>query len=377
MATKLSPPRLNFAFRPVLASSFFNFTLLSNMQLALVLAALFASSVAASPVSALSVDERDSLEKDLAAWKEQFEDVARKDGLLPNANGSHQESANVDDQLQRLLDTKHAVQSVSRQNPDAVFDWRNKFALMTDAEFKKYVQVSFNQVHYLRTDVIAHPESAVVQAAVAASKDWTTSGCVNPVQNQGQCGSCWAFSAVGVAESANCIKTGKLLKLSEQQVTSCSTNGGSQGCNGGYPWSAIDYTSSGVCLAKDYAYISGGSGSTGSCKSSCTKQKLSIGKSVRVSGDANVINAISKQPVSVTVAAGNSVWRNYKSGVVSSCPTAQSDHAVIAVGYDGTSIKVRNSWGTTWGVGGYITLKRGSGGQGTCNVVGAASYPSI
>ncbi|CAK4203197.1 unnamed protein product [Aphanomyces euteiches] len=301
------------------------------MQLALVLAALFASSVAASPVSALSVDERDSLEKDLAAWKEQFEDVARKDGLLPNANGSHQESANVDDQLQRLLDTKHAVQSASRQNPDAVFDWRNKFALMTDAEFKKYVQVSFNQVHYLRTDVIAHPESAVVHAAVAASKDWTTSGCVNPVQNQGQCGSCWAFSAVGVAESANCIKTGKLLKF----------------------------------------------GSTGSCKSSCTKQKLSIGKSVRVSGDANVINAISKQPVSVTVAAGNSVWRNYKSGVVSSCPTAQSDHAVIAVGYDGTSIKVRNSWGTTWGVGGYITLNRGSGGQGTCNVVGAASYPSI
>jgi cathepsin L len=49
------------------------------------------------------------------------------------------------------------------------------------------------------------------------SWDWISLGCVNPIQDQGQCGSCWAFSAIAALESANCIaknKTG-LKKLSE------------------------------------------------------------------------------------------------------------------------------------------------------------------
>ncbi|KAH9160791.1 hypothetical protein AeNC1_018953, partial [Aphanomyces euteiches] len=82
----------------------------------------------------------------------------------------------------------------------------------------------------------------------------------------------------------------------------------------------------------------------------------------------------------VVVEAGNEVWRNYKSGVVTQCPGKQSDHAVIAVGY-GTSthdyFKIKNSWGAQWGDSGYIYLQRGVGGKGMCNVVEGISFPTL
>jgi len=65
-----------------------------------------------------------------------------------------------------------------------------------------------------------------------ASVDWRTKGAVNAVKNQGQCGSCWAFSAVSSMEGHHFIKTGTLLSLAEQQMVDCDTQ--SQGCNGGW-----------------------------------------------------------------------------------------------------------------------------------------------
>ena len=62
--------------------------------------------------------------------------------------------------------------------------------------------------------------------------DWTTAGAVTPVKDQGQCGSCWSFSATGALEGAHQILTGTLLSFSEQQLVSCST--ANYACNGGW-----------------------------------------------------------------------------------------------------------------------------------------------
>ena len=74
-----------------------------------------------------------------------------------------------------------------------------------------------------------------------ASVDWRQEGVVNPIKDQGQCGSCWAFSAVTALESIGKIKKSTLYSLSEQQLVDCSTDQGNMGCNGGYMDASFDY----------------------------------------------------------------------------------------------------------------------------------------
>ncbi|KAF0691732.1 Aste57867_17096 [Aphanomyces stellatus] len=342
----------------------------------LFLATSSAAAATVPTIESLSADDHASLVAELAQWKIDFGDIAKAQGLLPPTANTRSLDDVVADELQRLLNNKYAVEVARKNNPQAQFGTNHKFALMSEAEFATYVKGSFKQAN---RSLRALPEAKLDVIDTAANNvDWTTGSCMPPVRDQGQCGSCWAFSATGVAEMGHCITTGQLFVLSEQQVTSCSTDGGSQGCDGGWPWYAIDYVAkTGLCLDSDWPYTSGGSGQTGSCSTSCSKKKLSIGSSVRISGEDALASALTTQPVSVTVEAGNSVWQNYQGGVVTQCPGAQSDHAVIAVGYDGQSYKVRNSWGAGWGEAGYIRLQRGVGGVGTCNVVDGASYPQL
>jgi len=103
----------------------------------------------------------------------------------------------------------------------------NQFSAWTDSEYKKLLGYR-GPKSFAENEEFGTFEEPLKFATV----DWRTSGAVNPVQNQGQCGSCWAFSAVAAIEGANFIKDGYLLKLSEQQVVSCDTTCG--GCNGGW-----------------------------------------------------------------------------------------------------------------------------------------------
>ncbi|RHY25877.1 hypothetical protein DYB32_008722 [Aphanomyces invadans] len=336
---------------------------------------LIAASAAASKqsVTTLSFQERTQLREELAKWRQEF--GAKAQSLMPpSVQGMNALEAETD-ALQRFYNNKLAIDEARRNNPDATFDYNHPYALMTPAEFKEHV-VGFSFQDGLHAARSLPSVELDVSSVKAASVDWTTGYCVNSVRDQGICGSCWAFSAVGTAESAHCISTGELLDLSEQQVVSCSTL--NNGCSGGVPWYGLDFMSSeGMCVERDYPYTSGGQGITGTCMRSCAKKFLSMGATVQVTGESALETALNTQPVSVAVEAGNAVWQNYRSGVVSQCPGAQSDHAVIAVGYDGSSYKIRNSWGANWGESGHIRLQRGSGGKGMCNVAEFVSFPQI
>lgn len=109
-------------------------------------------------------------------------------------------------------------------------------------------------------------------ASTPSSWNWVDHGCVNPIQNQGACGSCWAFSATAGIEGASCIKTGKLQKLSEEELVQCVSGFkyGCQGCNGGWEDRAMKWViaNSGQDSESDYPYTSGKFGVTGTCDSS-------------------------------------------------------------------------------------------------------------
>jgi C1A family cysteine protease len=235
----------------------------------------------------------------------------------------------------------------------------NHFTHLTTEEFQaKYTGLAGGSV-VGPNDV--HLGEMEVRTDIAASMDWSTnSAVVNPVKDQGQCGSCWAFSAVGTVESAYAIAAGKLGSYAEQQVVDCSTNGGSMGCNGGFNQYGIQYIgSTGIASESAYPYKA----TDGTCRASTISKTLPAGavagyQSVGKTNDA-FKSALNTQPLSITVDADSS-WQMYRSGVVSkSCGLfGRIDHAVIAVGYDSTAntFKIRNSWGSSWGEGGYIRI---------------------
>jgi cathepsin L len=208
--------------------------------------------------------------------------------------------------------------------------------------------------------------------------DWTTKGAVTPIKDQGQCGSCWAFSTTGALEGLSAIKAGKLVSLSEQELVDCAGSYGNQGCNGGLMDYGFEYAAAkGVATESDYPYTA----TDGKCKTKSKAFKNKAYTDVAVNNDAQLGAAIAQQPVSVAIEADTSAFQLYKSGVLtgSACGT-QLDHGVLAVGY-GTQgsqkyIKVKNSWGSSWGQQGFVLIGRSSG-AGVCGINSAASYPTL
>ncbi|KAI9998746.1 hypothetical protein PInf_003336 [Phytophthora infestans] len=338
--------------------------------------------------------EIDTAQADLDEWRSKFGDVAQKNGWMPVS-----EARSTDDQeedlRQRIFLTKQSIAKVQEANPNANFSIMSPFSAMTDEEFNNLQLTALlalffgngeSQESYKFSDILdgepttyspVTTPSPVVTKASSDSVDWSTSKCMAPIQSQGSCGSCWAFATVSAVESAQCIASGKELfvKYSEQQLVSCNTK--NWGCYGGSPFFAFDYVQqNGLCSEESYPYTFGG-GYTRSCSRSCAAQDTGLTGYAKVSGEDDLLRALDEHPVIVAVASANSVWKQYTGGVVSSCDSWQPDHAVVAVGYDSSSIKIRNSWGPEWGEGGYIRLARSSSKAGTCGVLIDMSTPQM
>ncbi|XP_046336481.2 procathepsin L-like [Haliotis rufescens] len=219
-------------------------------------------------------------------------------------------------------------------------------------------------------------------SALPTHVDWRPKGYVTPVKNQEQCGSCWAFSATGSLEGQHFKKAGKLVSLSEQNLVDCSKKEGNMGCEGGLMNQAFKYikVNKGIDTEASYPYKAR--------NGKCHFKRADVGATdtgavdIKEDSEESLQHAVAQVgPIAVAIDASHPSFQLYKSGVYDEkkCNSKMLDHGVLAVGYGAEGSKdywlVKNSWGETWGMKGYIMMSRNKKNQ--CGIATQASYPTV
>lgn len=283
---------------------------------------------------------------------------------------------------------KDNLKLINKRNSDGGLDKHgvNMFADIHPNEFKS----QFTGLLPLHKDkfvannhvkkVFNGTELLMAEMGTINSVNWVEKGATTAVKNQGQCGSCWSFSATEQVESTIFLDTGVLPFLAEQTLVSCDTV--DSGCNGGNPinawgvmngWGGDEYNT-------DYPYTSGTTQQDGTCKGIVSKdiathsQPNSYSMIASAASDESAMAVqIQHSPMSVCVDAAN-LWQTYTGGLITAsdgCGTS-IDHAVQAVGINTDTFNgerktywiVRNSWTASWGEQGYIYVEYGSNNCG-------------
>ncbi|XP_050402314.1 digestive cysteine proteinase 1 [Patella vulgata] len=214
--------------------------------------------------------------------------------------------------------------------------------------------------------------------------DWRIMGVVSPVKDQGVCGSCWSFGTTGTIEGALAIMSGKVTRLSQQQLVDCSWGEGNNGCDGGEDFRSYDYIMKKGGLSSDEQY-----GQYLAADGYCHDDKVT--PVVKVTGYVNVTtwNATAMKlalfnhgPISIAIDASHKSLSFYSSGIYSDPQCGNKpddlDHAVLAVGY-GVYMNepywlVKNSWSTYWGNDGYVLFSQK---DNMCGVLSAPTYATV
>lgn len=314
--------------------------------------------------------------------------------------------------------SKIRVQAKNSKLKTPIFGW-TKYSDRTDKEFKMLLGRS-QKSNVVNAVKMAAEEIEIVQPPVdfvaPRTIDWrTTPGVVSSIKDQGQCGSCWAFSTAETVESQRVLAGFAPIDLSPQQIAAYTP--GMYGCGGGDPIPAYDYimnkkgannpvqglatgwycpytqsmfapcngnTCTNACSGSSQwqgyaeqfpvARLSGYKWATKPCASGgCAKQDLTTLQTT----------VAQRGPVSICLNAG--AWNDYNGGIMTAdaCGSMAADavdHCVQLVGFhkavnaSDSYWLVRNSWSTNWGENGYIRLQLDAN---TCGVANEASVPDI
>jgi cathepsin L len=249
----------------------------------------------------------------------------------------------------------------------------NHLATFTPAEYKALLGA--------RPRPVGKPKASKrVRDDPPDSFDYRDKGAVNPIKDQGQCGSCWAFSAIGAQESQYFLVNGTLQSLSEQNLVDCVNT--DYGCDGGLPQDAYDYViryqGGKFETEKDYPYTA----QDGKCRWDASKGTSNIVRydTVIEGNETDLLQKVWTQgPVSVGIDASSWDFQLYSGGVYDEpdCSSYDLDHGVVVIGWGSDQGKaywlVRNSWGTDWGIQGYIEMSRNKRNQ--CGIATSAIVP--
>jgi C1A family cysteine protease len=272
----------------------------------------------------------------------------------------------------------------------------NTFADLSQEEFKGFITNHFLRKNIKTYNNIVQRLRPINNKAICNSfipykntslllneLDWRQLGAVTLPKDQGQCGSCWSFSASGAMEGAWAIKHKELISLSEQHLIDCSTSYNNNGCQGGLMDSAFEYVidSGGMCSESEIPY-------DGKqhlfCKSCSYVINIKSCIDVTPNNQIHLKEAVNIGPVSVAIEADTSVFQFYSSGIIDSVKCGTNlDHGVLIVGYGTENGKdywlVKNSWGINWGDGGFVKIARSSSidDPGICGIAMQPSYPVV
>lgn len=262
-----------------------------------------------------------------------------------------------------------------------------RLADLTPEEFKKYLGYNSSKHRNSITRKLLEDQTEVLRSSSQAATlvDWTGI-LTTPVKDQGQCGSCWAFSAMEQIETDAIRTLGQpvsTFRLSAQQITSCDTS--CYGCDGGWTENAFNYVAkNGIALDSVYgSYVSGKTRLTGTCTYNPATAYVKVKSYTTLNDRTSLTNIETKMsnyitstgPLAVCIDANG--FNSYYGGVMSVCGTSVN-HCVQLVGLNsGASTPywiLRNQWNTWWGVNGFIWMKYG---VNTCAITTDPIYVSV
>jgi cathepsin K len=274
--------------------------------------------------------------------------------------------------FRQFFRTAQHVADYNEDTIDSAVYGLNFFSTMTPAEKKQYLGLNV-------TGIAKGPEDNLLRSRPNAPEKvlWTNTGDVTPVKSQGGCGSCWTFGAVGGLETRYKQLSGVLRNFAEQEYLDCVYEGSRDGCNGGWMDDCFDWSkNNGGRLAKtaDFPYTE----SDGSCKSRRTPNAM---KAYKITGTVSIsrseaahIEAMVSGSISVAFEVTDKFFQYDGSIMRDDTCSGSANHAVTMVGYTGSFILVKNSWGAGWGDAGYVKFTRN---YHNCHLYDYSSYPRL